>query len=265
MNRLTNLTNINCDIVNNRTIKYIVIHYVGAVNTAINNGNYFKSVYRRASAHYFVDEYDCVQVVEDKNVSWHSGALIYKHKECRNTNSIGIEMCCKNNGNWYFEQATVDNTIELVKELMSKYNIPVENVIRHFDVTGKSCPRPYVENEQLWIDFKNRLTRDDLSQVEELSEEDIKMYNELLKRIEALEETVKNLKGGNVVVNNVVASASFKVGQRVTLQGFATQYATGQNIPVSVRNKQYTILQVGTGKVLLKEIMSWVLNQDIRN
>jgi len=56
----------------------------------------------------------------------------------------------------------------------------------------------------------------------------------------------------------------FLVGQRVTLQGFATNYATGQFIPVSVRNKIYTIAQVEKGKVLLKEIMSWVLNQDIR-
>jgi hypothetical protein len=59
-------------------------------------------------------------------------------------------------------------------------------------------------------------------------------------------------------------SASFRVGQVVTLQNYATNYATGQGIPVSIRNKKYTIMQVGNGKVLLKEIMSWVLNQDVK-
>lgn len=59
-------------------------------------------------------------------------------------------------------------------------------------------------------------------------------------------------------------STGFRVGQVVTLQGFATHYATGQKIPASIKNKRYTIMQVGNGKVLLKEIMSWVLNQDVR-
>nr|WP_141432671.1 M15 family metallopeptidase [Bacillus sp. 03113] len=58
-------------------------------------------------------------------------------------------------------------------------------------------------------------------------------------------------------------SSEFKVGQRVTLQGFATHFATGQEIPESVKNKPYTILQVKPTKVLLKEIMSWVWYVDI--
>lgn len=158
MNRITNITNTNFTVAMNRNIKYIVIHYVGAVSSAQANGDYFKDAYRGASAHYFIDENDCVQVVDDEDTSWHCGTTgAYKHPYCRNTNSIGIEMCCKNNGNWYFEQATIDNTIELVKELMAKYNIPVENVIRHYDVTGKICPQPYVINEQAWNDFKAKL------------------------------------------------------------------------------------------------------------
>lgn len=69
---------------------------------------------------------------------------------------------------------------------------------------------------------------------------------------------------GNTPAPTPAQPTSFRVGQRVTLQGFATNYATGQFIPVSRRNKVYTIMQVSQGKVLLKEIMSWVLNQDIR-
>lgn len=41
---------------------------------------------------------------------------------------------------------------------MKKYNIPIENVIRHFDVTGKSCPAYYVDNTA-WEALKNRIQK----------------------------------------------------------------------------------------------------------
>lgn len=141
--------------------KYIVIHYVGAVSTAKNNADYFYSAYRGASATYFVDETSIWQVVDDYDTAWHCGSEtgVYYHPECRNTNSIGIEMCCKKkNGKWYFEDATVNNTIELTKHLMDKYDIPASNVIRHYDVTHKTCPEPYVRDTAAWNAFKARLT-----------------------------------------------------------------------------------------------------------
>ena len=144
---------------NNRKIQYIVIHYVGGTGSAKNNCLYFEKEYRGVSAHYFVghsgEVYRCV---EDTNIAWHCGAKQYKHKKCRNANSIGIEMCCRKKGNtWYFEEATVKATIELTKELMKKYNIPKENVIRHYDVSGKVCPAPYVKNDtkHTWGGFIN--------------------------------------------------------------------------------------------------------------
>jgi N-acetylmuramoyl-L-alanine amidase CwlA len=170
MNKIINLTNINFTVGNNRKILFIVLHYVGQKSTAINNGIHFKDVDHQASAHYFVDEINCVQVVEDKNVSWHCGTTgIYKHAICRNSNSIGIEMCCNRdaNGNLFIEQLTIDNTIELIKELMVKYNIPVENIVRHYDVTGKLCPAPYV-NEQNWAEFKSKLIDQKVVPIEQI-------------------------------------------------------------------------------------------------
>lgn len=147
---------------NNKTNKYIVIHYVGATGGAEDNCKYFQSNYRGSSAHYFVGHKGEIwQCVEDKDISWHCGASYYKHPYCRNTNSIGVEMCCRknnSNGTWYFEDATVKSTIELVKELMKKYNIPASNVIRHYDVTGKVCPEPYVRDVGAWNNFKAELT-----------------------------------------------------------------------------------------------------------
>lgn len=152
------LTKINFNKGNGKQNKFIVIHYVGATGGAEANCKYFENVYRGASSNYFVGHQGEVwQCVEDADVAWHCGAKSYKHSTCRNTNSIGIEMCCRNNGKWYFEDATVNSTVELVKELMSKYNIPVENVIRHYDVSGKTCPEPYVRDASAWNSFKARL------------------------------------------------------------------------------------------------------------
>ena len=148
-------------------IKYIVIHYVGALGGAEANCKYYASQYVGASAHYYVGfNGEIWQSVEDKNIAWHCGAKKYVHPDCRNGNSLGIEMCVRNKGNradtsrdWYFEEATVQAAIALTKELMAKYNIPAERVIRHHDVTGKICPNPYVYNhtQHTWDSFKAAL------------------------------------------------------------------------------------------------------------
>ena len=141
-------------------IKYIVVHYTANDgDTARNNGNYFSQPNRNASAHYFVDENEIIQSVKDTDTAWHCGAKSYKHELCRNDNSIGIEMCSEKDdkGQYYINQATQNRTIRLIKVLMKQYNIPVENVLRHYDVTGKICPEPFVRNQVQWLDFKKML------------------------------------------------------------------------------------------------------------
>ena len=159
--------------------KYIVIHYVGAVSSAEANARYFATGYRGASAHYFVDEEEIWQSVPLKYAAWHCGGGYQDygtkygggkyHGKCTNYNSIGIEMCLyKKDGKYRLKKATVANTEALVKKLMKKYNIPEERVIRHFDVTGKSCPYIYWSNGYLidfgqsasctWGKFRDRIT-----------------------------------------------------------------------------------------------------------
>jgi N-acetylmuramoyl-L-alanine amidase len=148
-------------------IKYIVIHYVGALGGAEANCKYYASQYVGASAHYFVGfSGEIWQSVEDKNIAWHCGAKIYIHPECRNSNSIGIELCVRNKGSqsdtsrdWYFEDVTVASAKKLTKQLMEQYGIREDHVIRHYDVTGKICPNPYVFNHtsHTWEDFKDSL------------------------------------------------------------------------------------------------------------
>lgn len=153
-------------------IKYIVIHYVGALGGAEANCRYYASQYVGASAHLYVGfNGEIWRSVEDKDIAWHCGASSYVHPECRNSNSIGIELCVRkrNTGSlgaadkdWYFEDATVKAGIQLARELMEKYNIPESRVIRHYDVTGKICPNPYVYNTTVhtWTAFKAALTKE---------------------------------------------------------------------------------------------------------
>lgn len=153
-----NITKRNYTKGNNRKIEFIVIHYVGAVSTAKNNSDYFKNAYRGASAHYFVDDNEIYRVVRDEDIAWHCGTKGTYYNNCRNSNSIGIEMCCfNNNGTLDISENIINKTIELVKELMTKYNISADNVIRHYDVTHKCCPAPFVNNPNRWNEFKSKL------------------------------------------------------------------------------------------------------------
>lgn len=154
-----------------RPIQYIVIHYVGASGSALENAKYFNSHSGlEASAHFFVGHASengaIYQSVDPKNRAWHCGTTgTYKHAYCRNANSIGIELCCHRDsaGSWYFDDATVNAAIELTSYLMDVYSIPIGNVIRHYDVTGKNCPAPFVINQAAWNDFKNRLEESEVA------------------------------------------------------------------------------------------------------
>lgn len=134
-------------------IKYIVIHYTANDgDTDENNGEYFKNNDVDSSAHYFVDSDSITKSVPDNYIAWHCGGKIYKHNKCRNYNSIGIEICDDiKNGSIYPSSKTIQNAIELTKMKMKEYNIPKENVIRHFDVTGKHCPEYWI-NASKWHD-----------------------------------------------------------------------------------------------------------------
>lgn len=145
------------------SIKYIVIHYTANDGDSDeNNGIYFSNNIVEASAHYFVDSDSITQSVPDDFTAWHCGAITYKHPECRNSNSIGIEICDDiYNGVIYPSPRTIENAISLVELLMKKYSIPQENVIRHYDVTGKICPAYWCgtnEKDMKWkTEFWNKI------------------------------------------------------------------------------------------------------------
>lgn len=155
------------------SIKYIVIHYTANDGDSDDgNANYFKNNIVKASAHYFVDDDSITQSVPDDHTAWSVGGSKYGnckstgggkyHGKCTNSNSISIELCDSvRNGKIYPTAKTIANALELTRKLMKKYNIPAERVIRHFDVTGKSCPAYWcgttAKNSKWKTEFWNKL------------------------------------------------------------------------------------------------------------
>lgn len=133
--------------------KFITIHDTGnkskganamAHSNFINNGS-------KSTWHYTVDEKQIIQHFDDSIRCWHSG----DGRGNGNMNSIGIEMCINSDGNF---NKTIENTIELVKYLMSKYNIPINNIVQHNKWSGKNCPSSIRSGKPIdWSTFKNKL------------------------------------------------------------------------------------------------------------
>jgi len=182
-------------------IQFIVVHYTANNgDRAQGNGNYFAQANRNASAHYFVDENEIVQSVKDNDTAWHCGAKSYKHPKCRNDNSIGVEMCSEKDdkGQYYINEQTQNTAIKLIKVLMEKYNIPIENVLRHYDVTGKMCPEPFVRNQMQWLDFKQKLIEIENSE----KEGNEMLYNKIEDVPKWAKPTIKKLIDKSAFVGN---------------------------------------------------------------
>lgn len=149
-------------------IKYLVIHYTGNDGDSDEgNGEFFSNTVVKASAHYFVDDDSVTRSVPDLRIAWAVGGNKWAdcaktgggsmYRRITNTNSISVELCdVKRDGVYQASEATLANAVELCHKLMKKYNIPIENVYRHFDVTGKHCPA-YMMDEAVWTAFKSRL------------------------------------------------------------------------------------------------------------
>lgn len=141
------------------SVEYIVIHYTGsAEGTALATSNYFKNSTVSSSAHYVVDGNSIYQCVEEKYGAWHAGNSYY------NKHSIGIEICCHKTNkksksasdkDWYFDNNTLNNVLDLIWDLKKRY--PNAKIIRHYDVTKKICPAPFVHDLNKYNEFLNHV------------------------------------------------------------------------------------------------------------
>ena len=177
------------------SIKYLVFHYTGNDgDNDTNNANYYANHVVEASAHYFVDDDSITQSVLDNEIAWAVGGKKWAdcdktgggklYKTVTNANSISIELCdTKKDGTYSATEETLKTAIALARILMQKYNIPIENVVRHFDVTGKHCPA-YFMDETKWKVFKERIVMDDIENV--TPEQAYKLYQKATAYMETL-------------------------------------------------------------------------------
>ncbi len=159
----------------NTKIQWIVMHYFGSLASARECADWFcNPSNKQGSADFCVDDEHIIQINPDlvKYNTWHCGGGLQgsirhsKYGICQNSNSIGIEMRPYNdqgsvtqaqNAGWYFHKETVKNTAELVRFLMEQYDIDVNHVIMHADVTGKYCPAPWLDRPDEWDKFLDML------------------------------------------------------------------------------------------------------------
>ena len=132
-------------------VRGIVVHYTANPgSTAEGNRNYFENLKDKkatyASSHFVVgldgEIIQCVPLTEIAYCSNH-----------RNEDTISIE-CCHPDKSGKFEDATYESLVELVAWLCGEYNLDKNRIIRHYDVTGKICPKYFVDHEDKWEEFK---------------------------------------------------------------------------------------------------------------
>ena len=150
-------------------LKAIVIHWTANTNRGANamaNRNYFNSVQHDAngnliyaSAHFIVDSTAIVQCLPEGEVGYHVGAKASRYTDTArrlmgnsgspNYVTIGIEMCVNNDGNFDITRA---QTVELTRILAKKYSITRDNIVRHYDITHKDCPKMMLD-DTIWHAF----------------------------------------------------------------------------------------------------------------
>ena len=129
----------------------IVIHYTANPgSTAQNNRDYFNGLKdsheTEASSNFIVGlDGEIIQCVPTWEMAYASNS--------RNIDTVSIE-CCHPDETGKFTDETYQSLVQLTAWLCVKFNLTQDQVIRHYDVTGKNCPKYFVENKEAWDQFK---------------------------------------------------------------------------------------------------------------
>lgn len=145
-------------------IKFIVIHDTankGVGANAMSHKNYLEHATRFGSAHYYVDDHEIIQTIGDSHTAWSVGdtwARKYRTRsDVNNYNSLNLELCINSDGDY---NKAFFNLVELTKNLMFKFGIPHDRVVRHFDASGKPCPSSMRDNNwQRWREFQSEIVK----------------------------------------------------------------------------------------------------------
>ena len=154
-----------------RKVRAVVSHWTANTQKGANalaNRNYFNNgspqaggKTRQASAHFCVDDHSIVQCLPEYEVAYHVGAARYRAEGYElfkgypglspNYFTVGYEMCVNSDGDWEMTRA---HSVDLSAHLLIKHGLGIESLIRHYDVTGKDCPKMFLDDAP-WAHFKN--------------------------------------------------------------------------------------------------------------
>ena len=128
-------------------VRDIVIHYVGNPgSTAQQNRDYYASRSSEVSSHFVIglkgEIIQCIPLHEKSSASNH-----------RNKDTISIEVCHPDESG-KFTDASYQSLVKLTAWLCETCDLDSDDVIRHYDITGKQCPLYFVTHEDIWETFK---------------------------------------------------------------------------------------------------------------
>ena len=138
-------------------VRDIVIHYVANPGTsAKQNRNYFEGLKDQsgsktvsASSHYIIgSDGTILQCIPLDEVAYGNYP--------RNDDTVSIE-CCHPDSDGRFTDATIKSLIRLTGWLCRELSLNEKHIIRHYDVSGKNCPKYYVEHQDAWRTLKKKL------------------------------------------------------------------------------------------------------------
>ena len=260
-------------------IAEIVIHYTAGVYSypgcAWNTAEWFKDPNAGGSADFIVDDGTVVQYNPNPSdyYTWAVGGGKYSsmttsrggkyYGKCKNTNSISVEICSNKtnkksladlDSDWYFTEKTLDNASKLVQDLMKKYNIKIENVIMHHDVTGKHCPSMWVRNESAlkgWYDFIARVKGQIQPNIPDIIDTTCNI---------SINGITKEYKSKNVKGNNYVAARPFleDLGYTVGFNDMKKRVTVDNRLTLDIN----TIIDNGSSFIHLRETIDFLNKYD---
>ena len=127
-------------------VRNIVIHYVANPGTtAQQNRDYYASRSSDVSSHFVIglkgEIIQCIPLHEKSSASNH-----------RNKDTISIEVCHPDESG-KFTDASYQSLVKLTAWLLDVCDLDSNDVIRHYDITGKQCPLYFVTREDAWKQF----------------------------------------------------------------------------------------------------------------
>jgi len=150
---------------------YIVLHYTNSPGARVKNiHDYFESLKDQkeiyASAHVVIDDNDTMFMIPETEMAYNCGAQKYKLSKDKlfgdaypNAYTLSIELCHVD-GSGQFSNGTLYQAKLLCARWCHQYKLdPITHIIRHYDITGKMCPKYFVDDINAFFRFKVSVDR----------------------------------------------------------------------------------------------------------